>query len=300
MVTGRLPRIPPALANRLRKLAAQYETPAFSADDPIGCLRDAPPEELETAAFLAASLSYGNRTQFIPKIRWILDLAGSGGTRDWILSGHYARTFHPVDCHSFYRLFSCAQMRVFLDKLRTILHRHGTLGACLRAAGATDGPSALRAICAAFGGRAAPIVPRDTTSACKRLCMFLRWMARAGSPVDFGIWSGWLDKATLVIPLDVHVLRQANRLGLIRSRCATMKTAEKLTQQLSAVFPGDPCKGDFALYGLGIADSPVAAPTLPPELPPQAPPPTSLPTPLRAPPPPVPHCRTDSGSSRRP
>lgn len=255
MTRNRLPRIPPALAARLRNLAEQYETPTFSADDPIGCLREAPPEELETAAFLAACLSYGNRTQFIPKIHCLLDLAGPGGTREWILSGRYTRTFRPGDCCSFYRLFSRDQMHAFFSELRAILHRHGTIGACLRTAGATDGPSALRTLCAAFGGRAAPIVPKDATSACKRLCMFLRWMARDGSPVDFGIWSDWLDKGTLVIPLDVHVLRQANRLGLIRSRCATMKTAVKLTQQLSAVFPGDPCKGDFALYGLGIAES---------------------------------------------
>lgn len=270
MTTHRFPRISPALATRLRNLAAQYETPAFCADDPIGCLRDAPPEELESTAFLAASLSYGSRTQFIPKIRYLLDRAGPNGTREWILSGRYVRIFRSGECRSFYRLFSCAQMRAFLDELRAILHRHGTIGACLRAAGATNGPSALRALCAAFGGRAAPIVPKNATSACKRLCMFLRWMGRDGSPVDFGIWSGWLDKATLVIPLDVHVLRQANRLGLIRSRCATMRTAEKLTKQLSAVFPGDPCKGDFALYGLGVAESPSPSPT-PPLSPPRLP-----------------------------
>lgn len=280
-MANRLPRISPALVNRLRELAARYETPAFCADDPIGCLREAPPEELETAAFLAASLSYGNRTQFIPKIHRLLDLAGPGGTREWIISGRYVCTFRPGDCHSFYRLFSCAQMRVFLDKLRAILRRHGTIGACLRASGATDGPAALQALCAAFGGRAAPIVPQDATSACKRLCMFLRWMARDGSPVDFGLWSGWLDKGTLVIPLDVHVLRQANRLGLICSRCATMRTAEKLTQQLSAVFPGDPCKGDFALYGLGVSEAPSPSPIL-----------------LSAPP--NRPRRTGSGSSRRP
>lgn len=281
MATGRLPRISPALAARLRDLAARFETPDFSAGDPIGCLHAAPPEELETAAFLAASLSYGNRTQFIPKIRSLLDRAGSAGTREWILSGRYAKTFRSGDCRSFYRLFSCGQMHAFLGELRAILRRHGTIGACLRAAGATDGPSALRALCAALGGRAAPVVPKDAASACKRLCMFLRWMARDGSPVDFGIWSDWLDKGTLVIPLDVHVLRQANRLGLVRSRCATMKTAEKLTQQLSAVFPGDPCKGDFALYGLGVSEAPSLSPTL-------------LPAPPNRP------RRTGSGSSRRP
>ena len=83
--------------------------------------------------------------------------------------------------------------------------------------------------------------------------MFLRWMVRDGSHVDTGLWSGWIDKRTLLVPLDVHVLRQAGRLGLLHTRSATMRAAEHLTARLLEVFPDDPCKGDFALYGLGTA-----------------------------------------------
>ena len=50
----------------------------------------------------------------------------------------------------------------------------------------------------------------------------------------------------------VHVLRQARNLGLVRTNAATMRTALEITARLAEAFPGDPCKGDFALYGLGI------------------------------------------------
>lgn len=247
--------VPRALAAELRRLAAEYETEAFMESDPIGCVGGAcrtRPEAIESAAFVAASLSYGSRTQFLPKIRWLGERAG-GNIHDWVLSGRWRNTFHADDPHSFYRVFSCGMMHAFFSELQRILRRHGSLGACLRAAGVQDGSGAVRALVAAFGGRAAPVVPKDASSACKRLCMFVRWMARDDSPVDFGLWSAWLDKSTLLIPLDVHVLRQACRLGLLDSRTATMRTAERLTACLSEVFPGDPCKGDFALYGLGSA-----------------------------------------------
>ena len=32
----------------------------------------------------------------------------------------------------------------------------------------------------------------------------------------------------------------------------TMHMALEITARLAEAFPGDPCKGDFALYGLGI------------------------------------------------
>ena len=246
-------KVPRALAEKLRRLAAAYETEAFMVDDPVGCVGGGctcAGAGYETAAFVAAALSYGSRKQFLPKIRWLFERAG-GDVHGWVLSGEWKPTFRADDGYSFYRVFSCGAMHGFLAELQGILLRHGSLGTCLQEAGVRDGPGAVEALVAAFGGRAAPIVPKDTTSACKRLCLFLRWMVRDGSPVDSGLWSGWIDKRTLLVPLDVHVLRQAERLHLVRSRSATMRTAERLTARLAEVFPDDPCKGDFALYGLG-------------------------------------------------
>jgi uncharacterized protein (TIGR02757 family) len=83
--------------------------------------------------------------------------------------------------------------------------------------------------------------------------MFLRWMVRDNSPVDLGLWADIIDKRTLIMPLDTHVMQEANRLGLLESKTASMSTALKLTEKLRSVFPDDPLKGDFALFGIGVS-----------------------------------------------
>ena len=96
-------------------------------------------------------------------------------------------------------------------------------------------------------------VPQKGASANKRTNMFLRWMVRTGSPVDAGLWT-WFSPADLLIPLDTHVLRQAKNFGLISERsAATEKTARELTDALKRIWPDDPCRGDFALFGAGVS-----------------------------------------------
>ena len=90
--------------------------------------------------------------------------------------------------------------------------------------------------------------------------MFLRWMVRQNSPVDVGLWR-WYSPADLLIPLDTHVIRQSVELGLLSATSTKGKSpsvassaanARKLTEVLAQIWPEDPCKGDFALFGLGI------------------------------------------------
>lgn len=82
--------------------------------------------------------------------------------------------------------------------------------------------------------------------------MFLRWMVRTGSPVDLGLWK-WYPAADLLIPLDVHVMQEAQKLGLLpKNATASRKTALLLTKQMEQIFPGDPCRADYALFGLGV------------------------------------------------
>ena len=61
-----------------------------------------------------------------------------------------------------------------------------------------------------------------------------------------------IDKRTLIIPMDTHVLQEASRLGLLKSKTASMSSAIKLTDKLRKVFPDDPLKGDCALFGVGV------------------------------------------------
>lgn len=100
------------------------------------------------------------------------------------------------------------------------------------------------------------IVPKGKNSANKRVHMFLRWMVRQNSPVDIGLWN-WFDASNLLIPLDTHVLQESYRLGILDEKiCASKKTAQKITDCLKEIWPEDPCRGDFALFGLGVDKNP--------------------------------------------
>ena len=52
-----------------------------------------------------------------------------------------------------------------------------------------------------------------------------------------------------------YEVNKAMRLGLLNSRNATMSTAIKLTESLAKIFPDDPLRGDFALFGYGVNNS---------------------------------------------
>ena len=80
----------------------------------------------------------------------------------------------------------------------------------------------------------------------------MRWMVRSDSPVDLGLWSDIIDRRTLIMPMDTHVVQQSMRLNLLASSSTSMSAAQRLTSAMSLVFPDDPLKGDFALFGYGV------------------------------------------------
>jgi uncharacterized protein (TIGR02757 family) len=82
--------------------------------------------------------------------------------------------------------------------------------------------------------------------------MFLRWMVRNDKRgVDFGIWENH-SMAKLYVPLDVHTGISARQLGLITRKANDWKALEELMNILKTFDPIDPCKYDFALFGLSV------------------------------------------------
>ena len=236
----------------LKQYAEKYETADFINGDPSWFMHQVSgAKNQEVMAFIAASLSYGSRQQFMKKIQLILDWA-QGDVDGWVRDGRYADHLHLGDKSCFYRLYTCDTMYRFLSTYQQLLNEYGTLGDYVRGE-ANDTLGAVDAICRYFGSRGiSVIIPKDTTSACKRVCMFLRWMVRTNSPVDLGLWADFIDCRSLIIPLDTHVLQQSERLGLITSKTASMTAARKLSAVLATIFPDDPLKGDFALFGHGV------------------------------------------------
>jgi len=87
-------------------------------------------------------------------------------------------------------------------------------------------------------------------SACKRLNLFLRWMVRSDD-VDTGLWKS-IDKAELIVPIDVHIARLSGILGFHSRKTVSLATAVEITEAFAEIEPADPAKYDFALSRIGI------------------------------------------------
>ena len=96
--------------------------------------------------------------------------------------------------------------------------------------------------------------PRPSAgSACKRLNLFLRWMVRHDE-VDMGVWTA-IEPAQLIVPLDTHVVRVGQCLGLTRYRSPGWRMAAEITASLRQIDPIDPVRYDFSLCHLGMMNA---------------------------------------------
>ena len=238
----------------LRLYADRYETRDFINGDPSWFMHQVTGQaNQEAMAFVAQAVSYGSRQQFLPKIQRLLDVS-EGQMAQWIAEGAFNDTV-PRNHDCFYRLYTNHMFNRFLTAYQTMLRQYGTMGEFVRQT-SSDALSAINALTAFFADQGSDgVIPRNAKSSCKRLCMFLRWMSRNNSPVDLGWWHEFIDRRTLIMPMDVHVVRQSVNFGLLKGTTATMSTARRLTDTMLKVFPDDPLKGDFALFGLGAINS---------------------------------------------
>lgn len=90
-------------------------------------------------------------------------------------------------------------------------------------------------------------------SACKRLCMFLRWVVRPADGIDLGLWHG-VSAAHLLIPVDTHIRRISGYLGFSSRKSADWKMAREITDALLKLDPSDPVRYDFSLAHIGITE----------------------------------------------
>mgnify|MGYP002514994835 CR=1 FL=1 len=89
---------------------------------------------------------------------------------------------------------------------------------------------------ALIAGLKANGIPKNKQSACKRLCLMLRWLIRDDNKVDLGIWKS-LSKTKLYIPLDVHVNRVSRNLGLLKRNASDFKAVQELTENCKKYYP---------------------------------------------------------------
>ena len=241
----------------LNEKAALYNQAAFIEHDPIQVPHQfSEPEDIEIAAFMTATLAWGQKRTIISNANRLISRM-TGGPYEFLVNAGNAdlnpfisfvhRTFNGLDCI------------YFLRSLREIYRHHGGLRQLFEESYRTQGEIPLSIINfrkvffqAGDPGRTAKHLPDlEKNAGGKRLNLFLRWMVRRdGCGVDFGLWKR-IPMNALFIPLDVHTGSVARKLGLLNRRQNDWKAVVELTGRLKSFDPDDPVKYDFALYGLG-------------------------------------------------
>lgn len=232
------------IISRLKTAADKYECPSFIEGDPIrfphryGKARD-----IEVSAFISAWMAYGSRKVFLEvleRLHRIMD--GAGGPYRFVVSGSW-RSLKNEGC--LYRFYKWADFIALCRRLVDVYSRFESLEELFVPGEPLD--NGVVRLCSEFEGvNGIPVA--GSTSANKRLYMFLRWMVRKESPVDFGIWNR-VSPTQLLVPVDTHVYTVARSLGLTSRRSADLKTSIEITGKMIEIWPEDPARGDFALYG---------------------------------------------------
>jgi uncharacterized protein (TIGR02757 family) len=225
------------------------------------------PAEGEVAGLVAAALAYGQVNQIMETLRGVFARLSSRPGRLILLSS-------PADLEELsegfsYRFHKNKDLALFLWLVRQALERGGGLLRLFLQGDTTGeiGPALTAFADAILSGDPRPIFPGRVLpsqhpvrhflsspgrgGAAKRLCLYLRWMARKDA-LDPGYWSGAVDPSRLVVPLDTHVARVGSVLGLTSRKTADWKMAGDITASLRRYDPADPVRYDFSLFRYGM------------------------------------------------
>jgi uncharacterized protein (TIGR02757 family) len=235
----------------------QYNNPKFIESDPIQIPHlFTKKEDIEIAAFLTATISWGNRTMIIKNSYKMMELLNNS-PYDFILN-HDEKDLKSFDSFV-HRTFNSIDFRQFIKSLQHIYKNHGGLENVLSI---KDNSKTYQTAINQFKKVFFEIEHQQRTqkhvsdplrnSAAKRINMFLRWMVRNDKAgVDFGIWDTH-NASNLSCPLDVHSGNVARKLNLLLRKQNDWKALSELDKNLRKLDKNDPVKYDFALFGLGV------------------------------------------------
>jgi uncharacterized protein (TIGR02757 family) len=255
----------------LERLSAT-RSPLHLGNDPLSfCHRYSKPGDQEVAAVIASAFAYGGIKIILRTLESIFAELGPSPRA-------YVETFDPGNALKAFsgfkhRFNDGRDLVALLWAVRLMIDAAGSVNAFfLRShdASAQDITAGLNGYAAAvlaldyrpvFRSNTAPsgsyfpfLFPAPAAgSACKRLCMFLRWVVRPADGIDLGIWRG-ISPSQLVIPVDTHISRICSYLGFTRRTSADWRMAQEITAALRHLDPSDPVKYDFSLAHLGISE----------------------------------------------
>lgn len=220
---------------QLMDWAEKYNDPVYFQVDPIifpreFLLKGSRLQDIEIAAVFAAHFAWGRRSMIVRDCQKLMDQM-EWKPYDYVMSGEWRDD--PVSIH---RTIKWSDTAMICQRLKDYYSHNDSLE-----------PLSINGMRESiFAQKNDPNAPN------KKICMMRRWMVRRDNRVDLGLWKKTSPKE-LLIPLDVHVHSQASALGLCIRKSKDLTTAKQITEVFKEIFPEDPLKGDFALFGYGVS-----------------------------------------------
>ncbi len=240
---------------RIGSVYSRYHFPEYISPDPLEIvLEKRGSDSAELTAFIAASFALGRVESILSFLRRLLERIHP--VREILMLGDYSEIEARVGDLK-YRFFSGTQIAAFLYGLGMTVRKYGSIEDTFRYFDAQEESlypalegfvNQVRAETSEDCGILLPCPKRN--SACKRYHLFLRWMVRKDR-IDPGLWRSF-HPSRLLYPVDTHLLRICQELGITRRKQADRKTAIEITKYFRTLDPDDPVKYDFSLTRLGI------------------------------------------------
>ena len=225
------------MRDRLMAWAEKYNDPQYFQEDPVifpkhfvsGPGNTYRLADVEIAALIAAHLAWGRRSMIVRDCTRALDEM-SWKPYEYVMAGEYRD-----DNSSLHRTVKWSEFAMICRNLRDIYSHTDSL----------ENLDCQQIRTQVFGQK------EDLRAPNKKINMMRRWMVRDDGKGGLGVWKH-TGKSDLLIPLDVHVYEMAASLGLTSRKQKDIRTVQEITDAFREIFPDDPCKGDFALFGYGL------------------------------------------------
>lgn len=230
-----------------------FDLEKFKSVDPCGVVyelvnhvKDNPddhPEaqlDIELGALFVAMISWGSRKAFRPVALKMLRDEMKWHPASFIRMGGYEQAYTGARNQCVYRTLNVPTFRAVCRNLQWAIQATDTLEHLF------EGKTTRQVIDVICLWLAPARVGTMDKSACKRVCMYVRWMTRKQKP-DLGLWQS-RSQSDLYAVMDTHVLQLTQ--DLLSCKRPTWKACEELTRIFQSWDADDPLKYDVALMTL--------------------------------------------------
>lgn len=231
---------------RLDKAYAEtFDIERFKQVDPCGVVYQLMEHttnqlDIELGALFVAMITWGSRKVIYPTALRMIRDEMNWHPASFIRMGSYEMSYSNARNNCVYRTLNVPTFKAVCRNIQVAIQGHETLEEIFENKSTKE---VIDIICSWL--LPAKVGTMDK-SACKRVCMYVRWMTRTTLP-DLGIWKNRSNKDLYAV-MDVHVMQQTQH--ILKNKRPTWKACEELTSIFKSWDSEDPLKYDIALMTL--------------------------------------------------